>query len=630
MKQLRLFCLLLLHSMVMPLLLAQDKPDYPTEGLLHHFTLDGNLKDRITGARLQAILPDEWKDRTPEFEQTEDGKPYALKTFPLMLKGNYSPERYPQMSIVFRFRQDVEYDAKLNFYFFQSGEINNYGFNWSCKQQHYVGLNTDSHPYIATEDIRRRVEVDGESKKKKWVTELEGETAYLAIHEPGTWQTYVLTVDTRDSIATLSSGGEIVRLKHYYAANTDSPCTGMAFFAYTTNGRRDYTFPEGAIDDILVYNRALSEAELCALHGVEQLEQRNGTLSFWENVYDSRVMLFVLLICPVLSLIFCVFRPKPLPSVVMENPNPTAADRMAKVEDEYDLRALNLGYQALSRMLLHDPPKDKLTSLTDPQLVDLIACTEVAPERFSFFQAYAIRRKLRQAQRLLRKSDGVRFFIGELIYTYNRAMRITFTGNIAILLVPFLMFFLPAFLSPEETAVSDALARAWDNIGGILFMMFMYVGCCLAPACTYRSDSEDENTDIRESFERLRVAYATPDAPLPPRRKNFMAFEFLNQGIMASIGSIFFIGSLIVGIIYTIFYLIFVVPVTIVSVGGKLFLCRDTLFPVIIIAIIIAMVSSTQVVSSIIGILLMVALVAYIIACWIAFVKNVIIRTFFS
>ena len=74
--------------------------------------------------------------------------------------------------------------------------------------------------------------------------------------------------------------------------------------------------------------------------------------------------------------------------------------------------------------------------------------------------------------------------------------------------------------------------------------------------------------------------------------------------------------------------MIFVVPYTIVSYEGKLFLRKDTLFPVIVIAVLIGIGTSSTFLSSLFGIIVMIAMFVYVIACWIAFVKNVIMRSF--
>lgn len=74
--------------------------------------------------------------------------------------------------------------------------------------------------------------------------------------------------------------------------------------------------------------------------------------------------------------------------------------------------------------------------------------------------------------------------------------------------------------------------------------------------------------------------------------------------------------------------MIFVVPYTIVSYGGKLFLRKDTLFPVIVIAVLIGIGTSSTFLSSLFGIIVMIAMFVYVIACWIAFIKNVIMRSF--
>lgn len=97
---------------------------------------------------------------------------------------------------------------------------------------------------------------------------------------------------------------------------------------------------------------------------------------------------------------------------------------------------------------------------------------------------------------------------------------------------------------------------------------------------------------------------------------------------MAGINSIFLIGTIINGIIYTIYNLIFVVPYSIVSYGGKLFLRKDTLLPVIVIAVLIGIGTSGTFLSSLFGIIVFIAMFVYVIACWIAFIKNVIMRAF--
>lgn len=600
------------------------KAEYPQNGLIHYFDFEGNFKDKVTGTKLVPMLPEKWNDRKPEFVKDDNGKETCLKTFPMLLRGNYSLERYPEISVIIRFRQDKEYDSEYTFDYLVAGNFRKNDVSWYFDEHYAFCLNKNNHPYIYTEDYKTEKTTEDGTETIK----VKGMDGYLKRPELGKWNTMVFTVNRKDSTISLTNNGVKVVLNKFFPPYADKECTGMGFFKYSFNDKNDYRYPEGVIDDILIYNRIITDEETCMLQGVKSIEYRNPELTLMENIEDSIFLLFVLLICPILSLIFCVFRPKQLPEVKLDNMNAPMPDRSLPIDNDSDIQALNLGYKALHLMTRRFEAKSSINNMNDPDLVALIDATEVAPERIPFFRALSIRRKLLKAQKLLDKNVGVRFFISELTYIYNKAMRITFVGNIALLLIPFLLFFLPALTFNGEVNVGHAFGIAWDNIGAILFLMFLYIACSLGPACTFREDSEDVNEDIKYGFERLRIAFSKPGERLPQREGRLMFLSFLNQGAMAGINSIFLIGSVISGIIYTIYNLIFVVPYTIVSYGGKLFLRKDTLFPVIVIAILIGIGTSGTILSSLFGIIVIIAMFVYVIACWIAFIKNVIMRSF--
>lgn len=603
---------------------STDKAEYPQNGLIHYFDFEGNFKDKITGAKLVPMLPEKWSDRKPEFVKDDSGKETGIKTFPMLLRGNYSLDRYPEISVVIRFRQDKEYDSEFSFDYMVAGNFHKNDVSWYFDEHYAFCLNKNNHPYISTEGYETEKKTDDGVKTVK----VKGIDGYLKRPELGKWNTMVFTVNRKDSTISLANNGVKVALNKFFPPYADKECTGMGFFKYSFNDKNDYRYPEGVIDDILIYDRILTDEETCALQGVNSIEYRSPELTLLENIEDSIFMLFILLICPVLSLIFCIFRPKQLPEVKLDEPNAPIPDKSLPIDNDSDIKALNLGYKALHLMMRRFESKSTISRLDDPELVTLIEATEVAPERIQFFRALSIRRKLLKAQKLLETNEGVRFFISELTYVYNKAMRITFVGNIALLLIPFLLFFLPALTLDGEINVKHAFGVVWDNIWPILFLMFLYIACSLGPACTFREDSEDVNEDIKYGFERLRIAFSKPGEELPKREGRLMFLSFLNQGAMAGINSIFLIGTIIGGIIYTIYNLIFVVPYSIVSYGGKLFLRKDTLFPVIVIAVLIGISTSSTLLSSLFGIITMIAMFIFVIACWIAFVKNVIMRPF--
>lgn len=611
-------CFLLCYT---PVINAKpDKVDYPENGLVHHFEFNGNLKDKITGRNLVPMLPEPYSDRKPEYVKDDDGNESGIKTFPMLLRGNYSLEKYPEISVVIRFRQDKEYDSDFSFDYLIAGNFSKNDISWYFDEHYAFCLNKNNHPYIYTEDYKtEKTTEDGKETIK-----IKGIDGYLKRPELGKWNTMVFTVNRKDSTISLANNGVKVLLNNFFPPYGNKECTGIGLFKYSFNDKNDYRYPEGVIDDILIYNRILTDEETCALQGVKSIEYRNPELTLMENIEDSLFMLFVLLICPILSLIFCIFRPKQLPEVKLDDMNAPIPDISSPIDNASDIQALNLGYKALHLMMRRFETKSTISKPDDPDLIALIEATEVAPERIPFFRALSIRRKLLIAQNLLDKDERVRFFISEITYVYNKAMKITFVGNIAILLIPFLLFFLPAL----TVNVSHAFGVAWDNIGPILFLMFLYIACSLGPACTFREDPEDENEDIKYGFERLRFAFTKPGEELPRREGRFMFLSFLNQGAMAGINSIFLIGTIINGIIYTIYNLIFVVPYSIVSYGGKLFLRKDTLLPVIVIAVLIGIGTSGTFLSSLFGIIVFIAMFVYVIACWIAFVKNVIMRAF--
>ena len=601
-----------------------NKTEYPEKGLIHYFDLNGNLKDRITGKKLSYMLPESYADRKPEYIKDNEGNTFGIRTFPLLLNGNYSLEKYPEISVVIRFRQDKEYDSHLSFTYFAAGKYRYNDIGWSFDEQYSFNLNKNNHPFIYTEGYKTEKETEDGTETVK----IKGVDGYLDRAELGKWNTMVFTVSSKDSTISLSSNGIKVMLDKFFPTNTDKECNGIGLFNYSFYDKDDYRYPDGVIDDILIYSRILTDEETSKLQGVDSIEYRNPELTLMENIRDSAFFLFILLICPVVSLIFCIFRPGQLPDVKIENPNGNLTDRLTEIDNERDIKALNLAYNALRQIMRMDISKVKITSPDDPELVSLIEKTEVAPERITFFRAFSVRRKLKKAQKNLDNNEGVRFIISEITSVYNKAMKITFVGNYAVLLIPFLLYFLPNLTLGNNRNIEYALGMVWDNIGAIILMMFMYIACSLGPACTFREDSENVNEDIRNGFKRLRTAYSSPNEKLPPREKRFMLFSLMNQGLMASIGSIYIIGSIITGILYTIYNLIFVVPISIVSYGGKLFVRRDTLFPLIIIAILIAVGTSSNIIYYIIGILIMIILLAYVVACWIAFIKNVFIRSF--
>lgn len=603
---------------------STDKAEYPQDGLIHYFDFEGNFKDKITGAKLVPMLPEKWSDRKPEFVKDDSGKETGIKTFPMLLRGNYSLDRYPEISVVIRFRQDKEYDSEFSFDYMVAGNFRKNDVSWYFDEHYAFCLNKNNHPYISTEGYETEKKTDDGVKTVK----VKGIDGYLKRPELGKWNTMVFTVNRKDSTISLANNGVKVALNKFFPPYADKECTGIGFFKYSFNDKNDYRYPEGVIDDILIYDRILTDEETCALQGVNSIEYRSPELTLLENIEDSIFMLFILLICPVLSLIFCIFRPKQLPEVKLDEPNAPIPDKSLPIDNDSDIKALNLGYKALHLMMRRFESKSTISRLDDTELVTLIEATEVAPERIQFFRALSIRRKLLKAQKLLETNEGVRFFISELTYVYNKAMRITFVGNIALLLIPFLLFFLPALTLDGEINVKHAFGVVWDNIWPILFLMFLYIACSLGPACTFREDSEDVNEDIKYGFERLRIAFSKPGEELPKREGRLMFLSFLNQGAMAGINSIFLIGTIIGGIIYTIYNLIFVVPYSIVSYGGKLFLRKDTLFPVIVIAVLIGISTSSTFLSSLFGIITMIAMFIFVIACWIAFVKNVIMRPF--
>lgn len=615
-------CLLLSFAPVINA--SPDKAEYPQNGLIHFFDFEGNFKDKVTGVKLVPMLPEKWKDRKPEFVKDDSGNETCIKTFPMLLRGNYSLDKYPEISVVIRFRQDKEYDSKYSFDYLVAGNFRKNDVSWYFDEHYAFCLNKNNHPYIYTEGYKTEKTTEDGTETIK----VKGMDGYLKRPELGEWNTMVFTVSRKDSTISLSSNGVKVVLNKFFPPYADKECTGIGFFKYSFYDKNDYRYPEGVIDDILIYNRIITDEETCALQGVKSIEYRNPELTLLENIEDSIFMLFVLLICPVLSLLFCIFRPKQLPEVKLDEPNAPMPDRSLPVENASDIQAMNLGYKALHLMMRRFETKSTISKLDDPELVSLIEATEVSPERIPFFRAMSIRRKLLIAQNLLDKDERVRFFISEITYVYNKAMRITFVGNIALLLIPFLLYFLPALTFNGEVNVGHAFGVVWDNIGAILFLMFLYIACSLGPACTFREDPEDVNEDIKYGFKRLRFAFSNPGEELPRREGRFMFLSFLNQGAMAGINSIFLIGSIISGIIYTIYNLIFVVPYTIVSYGGKLFLRKDTLFPVIVIAVLIGIGTSSTFLSSLFGIIVMIAMFVYVIACWIAFVKNVIMRSF--
>ena len=145
-------CFLLCYT---PVINAKpDKVDYPENGLIHHFEFNGNLKDRITVRNLIPMLPEPYSDRKPEYVKDDDGNESGIKTFPMLLRGNYSLEKYPEISVVIRFRQDKEYDSDFSFDYLAAGNFKKNDISWYFDEHYAFCLNKNNHPYIYTEDYK--------------------------------------------------------------------------------------------------------------------------------------------------------------------------------------------------------------------------------------------------------------------------------------------------------------------------------------------------------------------------------------------------------------------------------------------------------------------------------------------
>lgn len=451
-------------------------------GAIHHFDFSGDLCDRVTGRPLYVtqrgksdverigVKPLTAADVT--FVDTDEGPRTAIRILPMEFAARLNCIDAPQLTVTFLLRFDAAD--------FQQGKYNY--IDW-LRVMHFDRSGARATNAKECDDAR-------------FARVYRLRTLSGAYHKDGTIDASMLANGVRirqnEWVRLTVALDETAGTRTVYMADRISHETCTPPLDSTVHANRAGLFQElapkaiaGAVSDVAIYDRILTEEEVARLHGVDTFDR-------YHIIEAAYPLLSLLALLTVIPLAFCIWRPWRLSRI---GESPAAGGDNETAREEVD-RALESWWESVGE------PASPRT---------------IAASRLSFLYPRArailsVRRHLKRAMAARPSDAAIVRRIDRTVDAYNAAIRYRFNGSVIYILVVIAATLFTVWQSMVGTTDSPTagslLAKTIASHGPILLMLVPYIACSMGWALIGRFDKpiEELQPDCAKPTLRARLA----------------------------------------------------------------------------------------------------------------------------
>ena len=321
---------------------------YPKNGLILHYDFNGNVRDKVQGVYLKSVSSgyhEQGKQLTKDdvsFIESPDGEQGAIKMLTADIPLNLSPDKYPELTVVMRVWIDEKQDAGNPMFFL-------------CQ--------TDDKQVFSP---LRKLKAD---KRFRLTEAVPTDTAAIRLFDIGTgtekvktaaipkesWETVLVSFSAKDSSVTFVCGGEKLTIKpnddYYHGAYT-----AMRLFPKTGNGSwygwligDSFDRMNGAVDDLRIYNRLLTDEEISGVFGRDIVTVEQGVGNFFTSEAFTYTVIVVFVFMFVYALFVLIMHPRRLKKITLDSIAREKQNNKSLSEDERNDLALEAYEQTLKK-----------------------------------------------------------------------------------------------------------------------------------------------------------------------------------------------------------------------------------------------------------------------------------------
>lgn len=441
---------------------------YPKNGLVLHYDFNGNVRDKVQGVYLKSVSTgyhEQSKQLTKDdvsFVESPDGEQGAMKILTADIPFNFSPDKYPDLTVVMKVKIDNEQDAGNPMFFL-------------CE--------TDDKQVFAP--LRKLKADKGFHLKEEVMTDTTAfrlvyigtgtEIVKTASIPKESWETVLVSFSAKDSSVTLACRGKKwvtkPRYDYYHGAYTS-----MRLFPETGNGKwyswligDSFDRINGAVDDLRIYNRVLTDEEISGIFGEEvvTVEGTGGSFINSEAFAIGAVVVYVLMILYALYLL--IFRPGKLKEITPGSIAKEKQNNKSLSEEKRDEHAMQC-YEQVLKKWGYTPEKDNEEQM------------ELRYSK-SGLEAFSIRKLLLKSLSYGSSNPEIVEKQNRLIGAYNNMTERKFNGSsFYIVLVVICLYFISIKFGEAWHADSSVLVnilmlpvRQWPvTLGLLVYVLFSF------------------------------------------------------------------------------------------------------------------------------------------------------------
>lgn len=337
---------------------------YPKKGLILHYDFNGNVRDKVQGVVLKSVPTGygQSKQMTADdvrFVESPDGEKGAMVMLTSDIPVDLSPVKYPDLTVVMRIMIAKKQDANNPALFL-------------CKPKDEKGF-TETRKLKLDKNMHMIEEVLKDTSRLELISVGGVEDIKSEKIPVGSWETILVSFSAKDSSVIFACGGEKFKfepwrnygMKEYSSMRLFPRMANHRFGKFFIGDSSDQLY--GAIDDLRIYNRLLSDEEIEAIFDGEVVTVEKDSGSFFSSPAFTYGVMVLYIFIIIYALVVLIMHPRKLKEVTAASIAKEKQNNKSLSEDERDELAMKLykrtlekcGYEAAEEseeaMTLHYP-----------------------------------------------------------------------------------------------------------------------------------------------------------------------------------------------------------------------------------------------------------------------------------